>query len=66
MWDNEKLKEARLRAGFETQSEVARILNTSSTYINSIENGKRTPGVKLVQRMAKLYRVQIPELLELK
>ncbi len=48
-----EIRKARLKGGF-TQKSLALELNTSSQYINMIENNKRTPSIKTLVRLSEL------------
>lgn len=45
-----------------SQGELARRLGVSRQTINAVENDKYDPSLALALRMAKLFRVAVPEL----
>jgi transcriptional regulator with XRE-family HTH domain len=49
-----------------TQEGLAEKVNTASTYIASIESGKRTPSFKMIERLAEIFRIEAPELFAMK
>jgi transcriptional regulator with XRE-family HTH domain len=49
-----------------TQESLAEKVDTASTYIASIESGKRTPSFKMIERLAEVLRVEAPELFAMK
>lgn len=42
-----------------TQKEVAKLIDTSISYLSALENGKRNPGDKFKERLAKLYKCSV-------
>jgi len=50
------LKEIRKKNGL-SQLEASKNLNITSDYLSMLENGKRTCSIKLVNSLAKLYKV---------
>lgn len=51
----EQLKKARHEAGFD-QSEVAKALNRTQSYISKIESGQRKIDVVQLKKFAKIYK----------
>jgi len=45
-----------------TQTEMAKKLGISRTYLNGILNGKRKPSIKLAKKIAKLMGISYLEL----
>ena len=56
-----RLKELREAMGW-SQGELARRLSVSRQTINAVETDKYDPSLPLALRMAKLFRVAVPEL----
>ena len=56
-----RLKDLREGIGL-TQSEVARKLKKTTTYIYMLETGKRNPSDKVKEQLAKLYKVEIADI----
>jgi len=56
-----RLKEVREGRGW-SQGELARRLGVSRQTINAVETDKYDPSLPLALRMAKLFRVAVPEL----
>lgn len=56
-----RLKETREARGW-SQGELARRLGVSRQTINAVETDKYDPSLPLALRMAKLFRVAVPEL----
>jgi len=42
-----------------TQKEAAEKLDVSKDYLYMIENNKRTPSIKLMNKMAEVYNVEV-------
>lgn len=59
-----KIKEKRLNLNLDKE-EVARELGIAVETLRKIELGYRTPSVKVIIRMAKLYKCSVDELLRL-
>jgi transcriptional regulator with XRE-family HTH domain len=49
-----------------TQESLAEKVNTASTYIATIESGKRTPSFRMIERIAEVLRIEAPELFAMK
>ena len=56
-----RLKKVREAKGW-SQGELARLLGVSRQTINAVETDKYDPSLPLALRMAKLFRVGVPEL----
>ncbi len=56
-----RLKKIREAKGW-SQGELARRLDVSRQTINAVETDKYDPSLPLALRMAKLFRVAVPEL----
>lgn len=56
-----KLKDLREEVGL-TQSEVAKKLKKTTTYISLLETGKRNPSDKMKEQLARLYKVEIADI----
>lgn len=52
-----KIKQLRLNAGY-SQVEASKKLNITSDYLSMIETNKRRCSIKLINSMAKLYKVK--------
>lgn len=46
-----------------TQVELAVIVNISPVYLGFIENGRRRPSLKVLEKLARALKVKPPELL---
>jgi len=53
-----QLKKARENAGL-SQEQVAKILNTTQSYISKIESGQRKIDVVQLKKLAKIYKRDI-------
>ena len=53
-----QLKKAREKAGL-SQEQVAKILNTTQSYISKIESGQRKLDVVQLKKFAKIYKENI-------
>lgn len=64
-WDEvgRRLREARLRAGFERQEDVAALLGVSRELISYWETGQRRPGAAHLQKLCRLYGRSLDEIL---
>jgi transcriptional regulator with XRE-family HTH domain len=51
------LKEFRKREGF-TQMKLAELCNTSPSYIGEIEIGRKFPSTEMIERIAKILRLE--------
>lgn len=56
------LKEARKRAGYPTQAEVAEILGINTATLSNYETGKTSPKYGTARKMAELYGKTVDEL----
>jgi transcriptional regulator with XRE-family HTH domain len=54
----ERLKKARLEAGLE-QTEVAKLLDKTQSYISKIESGQRRVDLVQLKEFAKIYKKSI-------
>jgi len=45
-----------------TQEDLARIMKVRTATINSIENGKTVPNLRVAMRMARFFKVPVDEL----
>ena len=45
-----------------TQEKLAEMINTAPTYIAMIEAERRTPSFKMIERMAKAFNIDAPDL----
>jgi len=61
---SERLKECRVRRGLQ-QDELARLLNTTSSTMSRIENGKKQPDPEMIIMIAELFNVSTDYLLGL-
>jgi transcriptional regulator with XRE-family HTH domain len=55
---NNKIKELREKHKM-TQEELANILNISKGYMSQIEIGERTPSLKILKQLSKLFSVPL-------
>lgn len=55
------LKELRLRQKL-TQQNVAKLTETTTTYISLLENGHKNPSDKLKEKLAELYKCKIGDI----
>lgn len=53
-----KIKESRIKKGI-TQTKFAELLGIDRTYINMIENNKKEPSLKLLNRIADQLNVSV-------
>lgn len=56
-----RIQKARKNAGL-TQEELAEKVNISRTHMGHIEQGRKTPSIKVVTKISKAVRVKISEL----
>lgn len=61
---SERLAEARLQKGY-TQQQIAEFLGCNRATVTNYENGKRTPDIDTIVKLAKLYEVSADYLLGL-
>lgn len=58
---NARFKELRQRSGY-TQAALGEVFGITSDYVNTIENGRQTPGFALAKRIADFFEVTVDEL----
>lgn len=58
-----KIRKMRNDRGW-SQEELANKADTGLTYISEIENGKGSPGIEILWRIASAFGVDVKELLE--
>ena len=58
---NMTLKELRLKNGY-TQEQVAKITETTVTYISLLENGHKNPSDKMKEKLAELYKCGVEKI----
>ncbi len=46
-----------------SQMEVAERANLNLTYYNQVENGKRNPSLKTIEKIARAFKVKVDDLL---
>lgn len=56
-----KIQELRKETGL-TQEEFAEKLNISRTHIGHIEQGRKSPSLKLMEKIAKALRVKVKDI----
>jgi transcriptional regulator with XRE-family HTH domain len=56
-------KQYRLKYKF-TLEKAAELLEISESYLEKIESGERTPGIKTLVKMRKVYKCSIDKLLK--
>lgn len=56
------MKAARINAGY-TQKVAAKLLNISNNTLSSYENYKTIPDIRTSERMAKLYRLSVDNII---
>lgn len=57
----DKIQRLRKNIGL-TQEELAEKLNISRTHVGHIEQGRKTPSLKLLNKLAKVLKVKVGEL----
>ena len=57
------IKESREKKGI-TQKELAEILKITRPYLTDIENGQRTPSLKLLENIAKALDTNVKDLIK--
>lgn len=62
----ERLKKARINAGFKTQKDAAQKLNIRQQVLSNYENGRNSPDTEMLRELADLYNVSTDYLLESK
>lgn len=55
-------KEFRIRKGFANVANLAKILGITKPYIYMMDNGERTPGLKLMKKMSELFDTSLDEM----
>ncbi len=58
----ERVKQHRRKRGL-TQVELAVIVDVSTGYIGSIEQGLRYPSLRLLEKLARAFKIPLKELL---
>mgnify|MGYP001589604146 FL=1 len=56
-----KVQKLRKSLGY-TQEELAEKLNISRTHIGHIEQGRKSPSLKLMDKLARTLKVKVPDL----
>ncbi len=59
----ENIKKLRVQKGM-NQLELCSILRVDTAYISNIENGKKNPTLKTVEKIAKVLKVDVNKLLK--
>ncbi|MBT7556940.1 helix-turn-helix transcriptional regulator [Candidatus Woesearchaeota archaeon] len=59
----ENIKKLRVQKGM-NQLELCRVLGVDTAYISNVENGKKNPTLKTVDKIAKVLKVDVNELLK--
>ncbi|MBA5715609.1 helix-turn-helix domain-containing protein [Bacillus subtilis] len=59
----QRLKEARLKAGYKSQTEAAKKLGITSQVLSNYEGGRRDPDTQTLKALAELYDVSADYLL---
>ncbi|MDU7577930.1 MAG: helix-turn-helix transcriptional regulator [Bacillus subtilis] len=59
----QRLKEARLKAGYKSQTEAAKQLGITSQVLSNYEGGRRDPDTQTLKALAELYNVSADYLL---
>ena len=52
----------RIKLGIENQKEVAELLGVARATVRAIEEGQRTPSLKLAVKMAELYKCTVDDI----
>jgi transcriptional regulator with XRE-family HTH domain len=55
IWDAGQIKSARTVAGY-TAEQAAELLSITPEYLSMLENGKRQPSPRILNRISTLYR----------
>jgi len=58
IWDWNKIKAARVEAGF-TAEIAASFIEITPEFLSMLENGKRQPSPRTITKMSSLYRRQL-------
>jgi DNA-binding XRE family transcriptional regulator len=56
-----KVQKLRKSLGY-TQEELAEKLNISRTHMGHIEQGRKSPSIKLMDKLARVLKVKVPDL----
>ena len=56
-----KVQKLRKSLGY-TQEELAEKLNISRTHMGHIEQGRKAPSIKLMDKLARALKVKVPDL----
>ena len=56
-----KIQKLRKSIGY-TQEELAEKLNISRTHMGHIEQGRKSPSIKLMDKLARALKVKVPDL----
>lgn len=56
-----KVQKLRKSLGY-TQEELAEKLNISRTHMGHIEQGRKSPSIKLMDKLARALKVKVPDL----
>lgn len=57
-----RLKQARVAAGFTRASDFARRVGVSTSYVYMIEQGRRVPSIEIAARMAEVLLCTVDDL----
>lgn len=55
IWDGAKIRQARMTAEF-TAEDAAKLLDITPEYLSMLENGKRQPSPRTLDKLSTLYR----------
>ena len=56
-----KVQKLRKSLGY-TQEELAEKLNISRTHVGHVEQGRKSPSLKLMDKLARTLKVKVPDL----
>jgi putative transcriptional regulator len=56
------LTELRKKAGFKTVKETSKLLGVSNGMLYQIEEGIKSPGIKLAVKIARLYKCSLEDI----
>ncbi len=56
-----KVQKLRENLGY-TQEELAEKINISRTHIGHIEQGRKSPSIKLMDKLARIFKVKVSDL----
>ncbi len=59
-----RVRDLRLAAGITSQEALALRIETDRTYVGGIERGERNPTFEIIERLAKVFRMSMSELLD--